>query len=250
MAEGLILAGTVYMAPINSDGTRGKLVQVGNTTKLAIKPNSSKKEQKSKMRGSYGTAITTVMLPDPSDFSMTLERIDKNNLLYQFLGTEASYAQTAGSVVDEAVTATLGGVIKLANEKVSSVVVKNSAGSTTYVLGTDYAIKSADLGLIEILSTGSIADAAALKISYSKAAITDGWAINGSTKASIRVYVLLDGENIASGELISGEFWDVTLTPDQEIDFLSDELVQIGLSGSMTKPSAKPSAYQVRGRSA
>jgi len=68
------------MAPIASDGTRGKLRMVGNTTKLAIKPNSTKKEQKSKMRGSYGTAITTVMLPDPSDFSMTLQRIDKTNL--------------------------------------------------------------------------------------------------------------------------------------------------------------------------
>lgn len=250
MAEGLILAGTVYMAPIDSTGAIGKLVQVGNTTKLAIKPNSSKKEQKSKMRGSYGTAITTVMLPDPSDFSMTLERIDKNNLLYQFLGTEASYSQTAGAVVDEVATAKLGGIVKLAGEKVSAVVVKNQAGSTTYLAGTDYNVKSADLGLIEILATGTITDNASLKISYSKAAITDGWAINGSTKASIRAYVLLDGENIATGELITGEFHDVMLTPDQEIDFLSDELVQIGLSGSMTKPSAKPAAYQVRGRSA
>lgn len=249
MAEGLILAGTVYMAPIDSTGARGKLVQVGNTTKLSIKPNSSKQEQKSKMRGTYGTALTTVMLPDPSDFGMTMQRIDKANLLYQFLGTEATFAQTAGAVVDEAVTAVQGGWVKLAGEKVSAVVVKNTAGSTTYVLGTDYTLNT-DLGMIQVLATGTIADASALKVSYTKAAITDGWAINGSTKASIRAYVLLDGENIATGELVTGEFYDVMLTPDQEIDFLADNLVEIGLSGSMTKPSSKPAAYQVRGRSA
>jgi hypothetical protein len=249
MAEGLILAGNVYMAPIASDGTRGKLRMVGNTTKLAIKPNSTKKEQKSKMRGSYGTAITTVMLPDPSDFSMTLQRIDKTNLMYQFMGSEATYTQTAGTVTDEAITAVLDGWIKLAKEKVSSVVVTNSAASTTYVPGTDYEL-NADMGMIRAIPGGAITEGLALKVDYSAAAISDGWAINGSTQNSIRVYVLLDGENIASGELITGEFWDVMLTPDQELDFLSDELVEIGLSGAMQKPAEKPSAYTIRGRSA
>lgn len=249
MAEGLILAGNVYMAPLDSAGNRGTLRMVGNTTKLAIKPNSTKKEQKSKMRGSYGSAITTVMLAEPSDFSMTLQKIDKTNLMYQFLGSEATYSQSAGSVVDEAVTAVLDGWVKLAGEKISAVVVTNSAASTTYVLGTDYELNT-DIGMIRAIPGGAITDAQALKVDYTKAAIADGWAINGSTKASIRVYVLLDGENIATGELIQGEFWDVVLTPDQEIDFLSDNLVEIGLNGSMQIPSAKPSAYVVRGRGA
>lgn len=249
MAEGLILAGNVYMAPIASDGSLGKLRMVGNTTKLAIKPNSTKKEQKSKMRGSYGTAITTVMLPDPSDFSMTLQRIDRTNLMYQFMGSEGTYAQTAATVTDEAINAVLDGWVKLAKEKVSSVVVTNSAASTTYVAGTDYEL-NADMGMIRAIPGGAITENLELKVDYTAAAITDGWAINGSTQNSIRVYVLLDGENIASGELITGEFWDVMLTPDQELDFLSDELVEIGLSGAMQKPAAKPSAYTIRGRSA
>lgn len=249
MAEGLILAGNVYMAPIASDGSLGKLRMVGNTTKLAIKPNSTKKEQKSKMRGSYGTAITTVMLPDPSDFSMTLQRIDRTNLMYQFMGSEGTFAQTAATVTDEASNAVLDGWVKLAKEKVSSVVITNSAASTTYVAGTDYEL-NADMGMYRAIPGGAITENQALKVDYTAAAITDGWAINGSTQNSIRVYVLLDGENIASGELITGEFWDVMLTPDQELDFLSDELVEIGLSGAMQKPAAKPSAYTIRGRSA
>ena len=119
------------------------------------------------------------------------------------------------------------------------------------VVTRDYAIYQGDAcELIRAIPGGAITDAQALKVDYTKAAIADGWAINGSTKASIRVYVLLDGENIATGELIQGEFWDVVLTPDQEIDFLSDNLVEIGLNGSMQKPSAKPSAYVVRGRGA
>ncbi len=249
MAEGLILAGNVSMAPFKSDGTLGALKKVGNTTKLALKPNSTKKEQKSKMRGSYGTSLTTVLLPDPTDFSMTLQRIDKQNLLYQFLGTEAVYSQTAGTVSNEATTAVLDGWVELSKEKISNVVMTNSAGTTTYVLNTDYELNT-DLGMYRAIPGGAITEAQSLLADFSHAAISDGWAIDGGTKASIRVRVLLDGENIATGELVTGWFWDVTLTPDQELDFLSDELVEIGLTGSMSKPADKPSAYRIRGRSA
>lgn len=249
MAEGLILAGDVYSAPLDSSGNRGTLRMVGNTTKLAIKPNSTKKEQKSKMKASYGSAITTVMLAEPSDFSMTLQKIDKPNLMLQFLGTDAAYSQAAATVSNEAATAVLDGWVKLANEKISAVVVTHSSGSPTYVAGTDYEVNT-DIGMLRALPGGAITDAQALQVDYTAAAITDGWAINGSTQASIRVYVLLDGQNIATGELIKGEFWDVVLTPDQEIDFLSDDLVEIGLNGSMQKPGNKPSAYVVSGRSA
>jgi len=248
MAEGLILAGNVSMAPYKTDGTLGALKLVGNTTKLALKPNSTKKEQKSKMRGSYGTAITTVMLPDPTDFSVTLQRIDKQNLLYQFLGSEAAYTQAAGTVSNEASEAVLDGWVQLSKEKISNVVITNSAGTTTYTLGDDYEL-NADLGMYRALTTGDIVEGEDLQVDFAHAAITDGWAIDGGTKASIRVRVLLDGENIATGELLTGWFWDVMLTPDQELDFLSDELVEIGLTGSMMKPDDKPSAYRIRGRS-
>lgn len=248
MAEGLILAGNLYMAPIDSTGARGKLRHVGNAVKFGIKPNSTKKEQKSKMRGSYGQSITTVMLPDPSDLAVTLQRIDKTNLMYQFLGTEAAFSQTAGTVADEAVVAALDGWVKLAAEKVSSVVVTNSGATVTYVEGEDYEVNQ-DVGMIRALATGDITEAEALKVDYTKAAITDGWGINGSTQSSIRVYCFLEGENIATGELFFCEVWDAMLTPDQEIDFLSDDLVEISLNGSMTKPASKPSAYTLRGRS-
>lgn len=248
MAEGLILAGNLYLAPIDSTGTRGKVKATGNAVKFGIKPNSNKKEQKSKMRGSYGTAITTVMLPDPSDLSITLQRIDKANLMYQFLGSDATYAQSAGSVTDEAINAALDGWVKLAAEKVSAVVVTNSGATVTYVEGTDYEV-NADMGMIRAIPGGAITEAQALKVDYTKAAITDGWGINGSTQSSIRCYALLEGENIATGELVICEVWDAMITPDQEIDFLSDNLVEIGLSGSMTKPADKPSAYWLRGRS-
>ena len=249
MAEGLILAGNVLAAKINSDGTLGALRHLGNATQFEIKPNSNKKEQKSKMRGSYGTAITTVLLPEPSEVSITLQRIDKENLRLQFLGSDVAYAQTAGTVTAEDTTAVLDGWVHLAAEKISAVTLTNSGATVTYVLGVDYELNT-DLGMYRAIPGGAITDAAALKANYTKGAITDGWAIDGSTEASIRVYMLLDGENIASGELITGEFWDVMLTPDKALDFLSDDLVEIVLSGSMTKPAAKPSAYRIRGRAA
>jgi len=243
MAEGLILAGTLRMAPINSDGSLGALRQVGNASKFAFKPNSTKREQKSKMRGSYGAAITTVQLPDPTDVSITLQRIDIQNLAYQFLGTSSAFTQAGGSISGESVKVTLGGWTQLANQKVSAVTI---SGLTE---GTDFEV-AADVGMIHWLETGSAVDGATESVNYTAAAITGGQKLVGNTKQSIRVYIHLDGENIADGTLYTGQFWDVTLTPDTEIDFLSDDLVEIGLTGSMVKPAAKSGPFELVVRSA
>jgi hypothetical protein len=247
-AEGLILAGNIRMAPINADGTLGKLKLVGNATKFGIKPNSQKKQQISKQRGSYGAAITTVYLAQPSDVTMTLERIDQQNLLYQFLGEASTYTQTASTVANESVTMHLDGWVKLAGEKISAFALTDGAPTpVTYTAGVDYEVNN-DIGMVRAIPGGAIADASICKAGYTQAAITDGTSILGATKSSIRVYIHLEGENLADGSLVLGEFWDVTLTPDQELDFLSDNLVQIGLTGALIKPAAKPSPFVIRQR--
>lgn len=77
--------------------------------------------------------------------------------------------KVAGSVTDEDVNGYHDKFSDLANVKCSNIVVKDSTTTTTYVADTDY-IAHGDEGMIEILSTGSIADAEALKVSYDYAA--------------------------------------------------------------------------------
>lgn len=70
------------------------------------------------------------------------------------------------AVTAEAVTlSTVTDSAKLAHPYVSSVVVKNSAGTTTYVLDTDYTL-DATTGTIQRKPGGAIASGAALKVDY------------------------------------------------------------------------------------
>ncbi|WP_294348484.1 phage tail sheath subtilisin-like domain-containing protein [Prosthecochloris sp.] len=57
-------------------------------------------------------------------------------------------------------------ILTLDHPQVSSVVVKNDAGSTTYVAGDDYTVDEAN-GKITRISTGAIASGASVKVNYS-----------------------------------------------------------------------------------
>lgn len=56
--------------------------------------------------------------------------------------------------------------ITLAHPHVSSVVIKNTAGTTTYILDTDYKIVDAATGTLERLTTGAITAGQAIKADY------------------------------------------------------------------------------------
>lgn len=77
--------------------------------------------------------------------------------------------QASGSVTDQAQTGYHDKFTRLEHVKVSSVVITDSTGITTYAAGTDY-ILHAEEGMIEVLSTGSITDGQSLLIDYSYAA--------------------------------------------------------------------------------
>ena len=248
-AQGFIGSGDVYLALIGVGGVLGPLLDVGNTTKLAIKPNSDIKEQKSKKRDSYGDTLETVALKQPADLSMTLETVNRANLRYAFMGEDASYAQTAGTVSGspgETVIAALGGWVKLAHEEVSSVVLKDSTGTTTYVLGTDYEI-NARLGMVRALVGGAITDAQSLRAAYSYASFT-GAAIRGNVKPQIRAYLLLDGKNLVDDSIGILECWEIVLSANSEFDWFKDDFNTIELAGRLKTPVGKtePFVYKTR----
>ena len=69
------------------------------------------------------------------------------------------------AVTNESVTLDAKGVAALAHEQVTSVVVKNSGGTTTYVAGTDYTVAQGD-GKVTRKEGGAIAAGASLKVTY------------------------------------------------------------------------------------
>jgi len=109
--------------------------------------------------------------------SIRMREFWKENVAMQQMGTTSTYTQASTPVVDEVVVVVaqdrsfqLGGYVNPARN-VSSVVVKHTSGSPTYVSGTDYV---ADLrnGTIYIPTGSPIAAAASIKVSYTPAAET------------------------------------------------------------------------------
>lgn len=237
-AQGFIGAGDVLLQPILTGGALGKLVDVGNTTKFAIKSNSTIKEQKSRKRDSYGQTLETTALQDTAELSMTLETVNRDTLRYCFMGEDAAYSQSAATVTDEVVVMSLGGWVQLANEALGTVVtLTNSAASTTYVEGTDYEVNRR-LGLVKALAGGAIADAASCKIDYTATAFT-GAAIRGNVQPQIRAYVLMDGVNKVDDSIGILKCWEVVLSPAGEFDFLKDDWNTIELTGKLKTPTGK-----------
>lgn len=244
-AQGFIGAGDVYIGLIDAAGVTGALIDIGNTTKLGIKPASTIKEQKSKKRDSYGQVLETVALQDTAELSATLETVNRVGLRYAFMGEDAAYSQTSGTVSatpGETTIAKLDGWVQLAHEEISAFVLKDSTNTTTYVLGTDYLVNTR-LGMYKALTGGAILDDASLRASYSYGAFT-GAAIRGNVKPQIRAFLLLDGINKVDDSIGILKVWECVLTTNGEFDWFKDDFNTIELTGRLKTPVGKTEPFR------
>lgn len=248
-AQGFIGAGDLYAALIDEAGNLGAYIDFGNVTKLGIQPASEIKEQKSKKRDSYGQVLETVALQDTAQLAATLETVNRIGLRYAFMGEDQAYSQTSGTVSGtpgETTIARLGGWVPLAHEAVSSFVLKDSTGATTYVLGTDYEL-NARLGWYRAIPGGAITEAQSLRAAYSYGAFT-GAAIRGNVKPQIRARLLLDGKNLVDDSIGILDIWEVVLSTSSEFDWFSEDWNTVELQGRLKTPAGKTEPFVYRTR--
>lgn len=245
-AQGFIGSGDLYAALIDAAGVIGPYIDFGNTTKLGIKPASTIKEQKSKKRDSYGQVLETVALQDTAELSAILETINRTGLRYAFMGEDAAYSQTSGTVTDEATIAKLDGWVRLAAEDISAVTLTNVGATVTYVLNTDY-ILNTRLGMYKALVGGAITADQPLLADYTRAAFT-GAAIRGNVKPQIRARLLLDGKNLVDDSIGILDVWEVVLSTSSEFDWFKDDWNTVELTGRLKTPTGKTEPFVYRAR--
>ena len=175
-------------------GAAAGLVELGNASKLELSVKEDKQKLKDFSKQGGGT-YSSVSRIDEVTVQMTLNDLNKTNVSRAVFGTESAVA--SGSVVDEAVTGYKGAIVPVAHPNPTTVVVKNTAGSTDYVAGTDYEVRA---GGIYILDAGTITDAQALKVSYSYAAYNK---VEAMTQGAIVLELHFEGLNEAN----SGKLW-------------------------------------------
>jgi len=253
--SGFLGSGDLYYNRVVSGVSEGWL-RMGNATKMEIKENTELKERKSKQKATYGQVLDSVAVKQPAELAVTLDDLDKDVLAMAFLGDVTDIDVTGGSATDEGHgTAKYGGFIRLLNTNVSNVVVKDSAtGVITYVENVDYIISSADTGMIQLIKgdgTDDIAEDEAysdgvsgLKVSYDYGSFT-GSKVTGGTTSSIKVALMMDGENFADQSKVAVDVWEAVLAPQTGVDFLADDFATLELNGTLNTPDGYTSAYEV-----
>lgn len=247
-ARGFVGSGDLYIERLVGGVSQGMLGPY-EAGKFEIKPNVDKQEMVSKGRTTRGQVIESVAVQKPAAFTVELREVNKESMTIALLGTGAARTQASGSLVDELLTAKLDTWMPLSKQALSgAVTVKDSAGSTTYVAGTDYLVNP-QLGWIKPLSSGAIADAASLKVSGAYAAIA-GTLIAGGTNTDIRARLVLDGINAVDGLPCIVTVHEAIIAADAAFDFLSDGFASVPLPGTMKTPTGKTEPFTVELRNA
>jgi hypothetical protein len=244
-ARSFLGAGKVLADIFVNGAPSGRYISFQEVGKFAITVNSELKEQTSKSREQYGHVVETVAIPQPAEFSMTLREVNREALRMAFMAEMQALNSGSATVSAADITLQRGEFVPVAHRNLAETgfVLTNGAGTTTYVLGTDYDVNWR-FGLVRALPGGAIADATTGKVSYTANAIS-GAKLLGNKQPSMRAKLLFDGVNLVDDLPALATVWEVVLTPSGEVDLMADDWLEVELQGRMKTPVGKASAFEV-----
>jgi hypothetical protein len=115
-------------------------------------------------------------------------------------------------------------------------------GVTTLVAGTDYVIDRIR-GKLMPKAGGAIAAADVLLVSYNYAAVTSTEFLGGATPTE-SFYITGDMEDRINGELGDLVVYEVKLSVDGDVDWLSAEPISPVMTGELIVPDGAPAPYK------
>lgn len=212
-------------------GAAAGLMEIGNASKLDLQVKEDKKTLRDYTKpggGSYAsvTRIDTVTL------SATVHDLNKTNVARAVFGSEA--VVTGAAVVDEVITAYKGAIADLNHPAATSVVVTNSAATTTYVENVDYEVRAAG---IFILAAGAITDAQSLKVDYTFATYNKVEALTSSAQTLELVFEGLNEAN--SGKPVIVDVYRAQLSPAKALALLGDDFAELEIEAEVLKDTSK-----------
>lgn len=237
-----LFSGNLRFAYCDANGILLKgYLPIVNAVKLALNvPNPDLKTQVSKQNGTYGQALDEIVIAKPTEAEVAVDDVaDPRILAWSVNGSTSAFSQTGGSITSESVTAHLGQWVSLANRQVSSVVVKDSTGTTTFG-AEDYAVDPVSGMLFFPETGGTITDAETVKVSYTAAALSGTVIGVGGTPFQ---YFRVDGD---MQSLHDNSSWHIVLPCFKAyaagaLDMLGSNLLEAALKGKpLALPGQKP----------
>lgn len=227
-------AADCYIDVLTDTGERTGLELKGNCTAFVPKPDSQREEQTATGKTNYGQVLASVTLPKPMTAKISFNQLDQALFAAAFFGTNSVLTQAADPLVDHPVTTIEDRWVEIGKLKISNVVVENTAGSVTYVAGTDYEV-NLTMGMIKAIKGGAIATGGDVHVSCSCAAIT-GTRMKAMTKSNVRIRVKIDGQNYADGREFIGDVYQMRLSPTTDFSLVGSGFVEASFEGSLETP--------------
>ncbi len=229
--------GPLYLADRDASGNPTGFVFIGDVSAAELQPQIDRTEKLENVSGSSAVAVSTLKSVKYS-LNLTMDSVKAAHLALALSGTLT--AIIAGSVTDQSHTANLDKFFKLQHTKVSSVVVTDSAGTTTYVDGTDYVLR-ADEGVIEVLSTGNITEGQALLVDYAYAAQS----LVQSNPGNVEKYLMFSGINTADNDKrMRCEIYRCKLDPGA-LSMITEDVQGMQINGLIELDALRPAGDQL-----
>lgn len=232
------LQGRVEIAKLNATGQPEKWRWVGNVPEYSIGSDVSKLEHKEAYSGQKAKDLILITELN-STLTINLEDFQKENMQLAFRGSSVTTA--AGNIVDEVVPGAklAGDRIATLYGNISTVVIKDSAGSPATVPPAQYEIEDAAFGMIKLKPSFVVGTLVfPLKVSYANGAAEQ---ISFFTEGAGYYAVRLNGVNLADGNKpVMVEYYKVDLSPASEVSWITDELASFPLEGTALVDATKP----------
>lgn len=236
MSQGKKYSGDLYGRPYGS--TIG-FSNMGNVSELTSSKEIESDELKSTGRDDYGEALSVDSTPGATEMTIKFNSFDKQGMARALMG-EAVDLDTAPVTIDNAPLTVTTGWIKLSHRDIDpdTFVLSDTEASPNVIDASQYELNPR-LGMIRFNETATPIVGAELTYS-GKTKGTAGYQIDANTLSALPLEMYLDGKDRISGKDGILEIPHAVMTSDGEINWMSDDWWESGLSGKLVKDPGKP----------
>ncbi len=244
--QGMILGGDLYFDFLTAAGASTGFDLAGNAKKLVPKVVTETMENKLNGRDTLGQTGDAYTRITSSTIAFSMNRYDPKIVAAFFMGSAVDITAASGAYT-ATVTAIHDKWVPIGEINLTTCVVKDDTDTTTYVGAEedpDYEV-NLRLGMLKVLSTGTISDGDELNISGNKEAAT-GSKITGATSPSINVGLYLDGKNYIDGGDIKLRVWQAQIRAEGDFDLLAEGgFPELSFTGTMITPTGKSWPFEL-----
>lgn len=228
--------GRVYIGARDGNGNPEGLSYVGNVPELKVSLSVETLEHQESTSGQRLTDLQLIKTKK-GEFSCTLEELIPVNLGLALYGTTTE--QTSGTVSDETLAnpISVGNLYLLANQNVSSVVVKDSSATPQTIPASQYQLNAKHGSLIinDLTTGGPYVEPLMVDYAYGAAQSTSMF-----TQPLPERWIRFEGLNTAdSNREVVIDLYRVAINPAKELSVITDELLKFELSGQVLADTLK-----------